>query len=47
MTRTRSILLFAATVLFAIAPQFAQTQAKPSSTAASYTLSVPLVQKAE
>jgi uncharacterized protein (TIGR03435 family) len=30
MTRTRSILLFAATVLFAIAPQFAQTQAKPS-----------------
>jgi uncharacterized protein (TIGR03435 family) len=30
MTRTRSILLFATTVLFAIAPQFAQTPAKPS-----------------
>jgi uncharacterized protein (TIGR03435 family) len=30
MIRTRNILLFAATVLFAIAPQFAQTPAKPS-----------------
>jgi len=30
MTRTRSILLFATTVLFATAPQFAQTPAKPS-----------------